>query len=149
MKEHISAKSIKFSNEILLGSIVDLVKLGKKVKMNISGSSMQPFLYDGDMLILGKVKLKDIKLGDIILGRYGNSYVLHRVIQIKKDCVYIAGDNNLSQIERIEADEIQALALKVIGRKGNLNLLTKTSRLKGLIWYYLRPFRRVYTKLFK
>lgn len=148
MKEQRAIKSIKLSNNVLLNSVVDLVKSGRQVKINISGSSMQPFLYDGDLVILGGIQFCEIRLGHIILGRYNNGYVLHRVIEKKKDCVFIAGDNNISQIEKITANEIHAIAVAVVRADHKRSLMTRICRIRGMAWFHLRPFRRIYTKLF-
>lgn len=142
-------KSIKLSNDILIGAIIELVKEGKQVKMNISGSSMNPFLYDGDTIVIRYITLNEVNLGDVVLGKYNNIYVLHRVIHKKKDCIFIAGDNNLSQIEKIESKDIYALATGLVKSDEIVNLTNKIYRFKGLFWYYLRPFRRIYIKLFK
>jgi len=149
MKEQLITKSLKLSNDILFECLIELINGGKQVKMNISGSSMQPFLYDGDTIVLQSVKLEDIKLGDVVLGKYNSAYVLHRVINKKKDCIYIAGDNNISQIEIIYIQDICALANTLIKYTGDVNLRSSINRYKGLVWYYLRPFRRVCLKLFK
>jgi len=149
MNKQLITKSMKVSNEILLGTVVEFINEGRQVKMNISGSSMQPFLFDGDTVLLKAIQWKDIKLGDIILGKYNGLYVLHRVINKKIDCVHLAGDNNTHQIEVIYSKNIYALATSLIKPMGNVDLTTCSSRYKGLCWYYLRPFRIVWNKLFK
>lgn len=149
MKEQSIIKSIKISNEILLDSVVDLIEKGSSVKINISGSSMEPCLYEGDTIVIKGIKLAEVKLGDIILGKYKGAYILHRVIKRAKDCIYIAGDNNLSQIEKIEASDIYAIATEVVKLDNKVDLRSNLSRIKGLIWYYLRFFRRVKVKLLK
>lgn len=149
MKEQSSLRSITLSNDILLGSVVEMVGNGSVVKINISGSSMKPFLYNGDSILLKKVAKQNIYLGDIVLGKYHNNYVLHRVVRIENDCVFLAGDNNLSQIERIEEENICAIAIALVTDEGNKDLTTNYRRFLGLLWYCLRPFRKVYFKIFK
>jgi len=149
MKEQIITRSVKLSNEILLGSVVELINTGKHVKINISGSSMKPFLHDGNTVLLGKISLVEIQIGDIILGRFNGNYVLHRVIRIGKDCVYLAGDNNLFQVERIESSDLYAIALALYVSEEQVSLTSFYSRYRGLVWYYLRPFRKLINKLFK
>ncbi|MCI0920749.1 S24/S26 family peptidase [Sphingobacterium rhinopitheci] len=149
MEQQKVTNAIKLSNDILLGSVVELIKNGKHVKINISGSSMQPFLFDGDAILLTNISFSTIKLGDIILAKYNGAYVLHRVIRKKNSCVFIAGDNNLSQIEKIEAINILAIAVKLFRSNRVISLTSIYSRLLGVIWYCLRPLRKVYAKLFK
>lgn len=149
MEQQIVSKSLKLSNEILLGSVVELIQNGRQVKINISGSSMQPFLSDGDVILLDNIKLEHIKIGTVILGKYNGAYVLHRVIKKSENFVFIAGDNNLSQIEKIEANDVLAIAIKLIKIDKTINLTSKYFRCLGILWYSLRPFRKVYFKLFK
>lgn len=149
MKEQVVSLSIKISNDILLGTVVDIVRSGKLVKINITGSSMHPFLQHGDTVILRGIKLKEIKKGDIILGKYKHSYVLHRVIGKRKHCIYIAGDNNLRLVETIDNSEIYAQAVTLVKPSGDVDLTSIYNRYLGISWYYLRPFRWLYIKFFK
>lgn len=149
MNEHVVAKSIKLSNDILLDSVVAMVKSGKFVKINVAGSSMKPFLHNGDTIILKDIKLNKIRNGDIILGKYNNAYILHRVIRQRKDCIYMAGDNNLSLVEIIPNSAIYARAVTLVKPKHEGDLTSFYSRWLGLCWYYLRPFRRLYIKIYK
>lgn len=149
MEEQLLPGSIKLSNEILLGAVVEFINNGSDVKINISGNSMKPFLSDGDVVLLRNTSLEDTKLGDIVLGKYNGAYVLHRVIGKNRTSVFLAGDNNFNQIEVIEADNILAKAIFLVKDVGYVDLISGCARVKGLIWYYLRPFRKVYFKLFR
>lgn len=147
MKQQLKTNSIKLSNEILLGSVVELIKSGRKVKINISGSSMIPFLYDGQTILLSDIDMHSIRLGDIVLGRYRDAFVLHRVVRKKDDFIYIAGDNNLNQIERIPSNDIYAVALELYRADKVIKLRGTLIRIRGFIWYCLRPLRKVYARV--
>lgn len=149
MKEQVVSKSIKISNDILLDSVVSMVKSGKFVKINVSGSSMNPFLYNGDTIILKDIKIEKIRKGHIILGKYNKAYVLHRVIRKGKNHIYIAGDNNLGLVEEVLVSEVYALATTLIKSNSEIDLTSFYNRALGIIWYYLRPFRRLFTKIYK
>lgn len=138
---------IKIPNEELFCSVLSLIGCGKNVKITISGTSMEPFIKHGESVVLSPISMQDIKLGDIILGLYNNSYVFHRVIWRSKKCVFLVGDNNLKQIEKIEDFNIYAIGKELIYSKGSKNLRGFSFRFKGIIWYLLRPFRRLYIKL--
>ena len=148
MKEQLSVKSIKISNEVLLGSVIEFIKSGKQVKINVVGSSMQPFLFDGDTIILRGIVFDSIRLGDILLGKYLGKYVLHRVVRIGEGCVYLAGDKNLIQIEMVKLEEIYAIAATLLKDNRKIDLTNRIGRFKGLGWFYFRPIRRVFAYIF-
>lgn len=148
MKEQVVTRSLKLSNEIFLSSVVELLQQGKLVKINVSGGSMRPFLKDGDTILLGYIDFDTVRFGDILLCKYRGEYVLHRMVGKDKNCIYLAGDNNLRYIEKILAKDVYAIAKALVHPKGDVNLESLSSKFKGLVWYYLRPFRRVYSKIF-
>lgn len=62
----------------------------------VSGKSMEPLFHTGDLVIL--IKRDDLREGDIIVFRLGNSYVIHRIIHVYEHggykCYITKGDNN-------------------------------------------------------
>ncbi len=140
-------KSKKVSNLELFSSVLDLIKRGRNVKIKISGTSMEPFIKHAEDVVLSSVSFEDIKLGSVILAEYNNSYVFHRVIRKNKQHIFLVGDNNLIQIERINVHKVYAIGKELIRKHKTVNLLGLNFRIKGLVWYILRPFRRIYVKL--
>lgn len=51
----------------------------------VSGVSMQPTLYAGDIVIVKNVAPEEIAVGDVILYKLSNGMVLHRVIEIQNE----------------------------------------------------------------
>ena len=51
----------------------------------VSGVSMSPAFVAGDLAIIRDVPADDVKVGDIIRFRRGETYILHRVVAIKRD----------------------------------------------------------------
>lgn len=45
---------------------------------------MEPFLQNGDLVVLKKFEEKDLINGKIVLAYFNNAYVLHRVVKIKR-----------------------------------------------------------------
>ena len=65
---------------------------GQGVRMTANGSSMLPFIHDGETVELMPPRSSLIR-GDIVLAQSAeDKYVLHRVIQIEGDAVYLSGD---------------------------------------------------------
>jgi len=70
---------------VLLVSKIVLLALGIPSPIAVvSGTSMEPTLYEGDMVILYKPAPSDIKPGDVIVyvSKTGR-YIIHRVIEVK------------------------------------------------------------------
>jgi signal peptidase I len=63
----------------------DMLNQGLEIRVKVSGQSMQPFLYSGDVVRIKRVPAAQLHKGDLIL--FKNSAgepVLHRVIHIEK-----------------------------------------------------------------
>ena len=70
--------------------------------LQIYGSSMNPTLYDGDILI--SVKTGDFQRGDVVAFYYNNKILVKRVIALQGDWVDIDDDGTV-YINRKEIDE--------------------------------------------
>ena len=64
----------------------------------VEGISMEPTLHTGDMVIIEKKAPEEIEIGDIVVYKSGNRYIIHRVIEKFRIgntiCFIIKGDNN-------------------------------------------------------
>ena len=72
----------------------ELLKEKSSFIIPITGTSMLPLLDSAlDTVEIIKIN-KDLKKGDVILyKRYDNTYILHRIIKIKKHYYLLSGDN--------------------------------------------------------
>lgn len=60
----------------------ELLAQGLRVRFTVSGTSMRPFLEEGDIVTLAPVTPADLKIGDIALVRRSpNSLTLHRLVR--------------------------------------------------------------------
>src|SRR5690606_6031121 len=116
---------------------------GNTVRIPVIGKSMEPFLRERDEVLLQVAKIGDIDVGDIVLARWRQRYVLHRVVRKKADGLWLVGDNNLAQIENIASADLIAV-LSEARRNGKLLQVSTTfNKNLGTLWYYLRFPRRV------
>ncbi|MEM4862325.1 MAG: signal peptidase I [Candidatus Nezhaarchaeales archaeon] len=64
----------------------------------VEGNSMIPVLHSGDVVLLAGVKPSDLKVGDIIVYKYGGKFIIHKIVHIEvKDGKYFfitQGENN-------------------------------------------------------
>jgi len=66
---------------VLSGAIFFLNRCGYSVARS-KGSSMEPYLKEGDALVMRKVKPESVKVGDVVLINRSGAPILHRVVQI-------------------------------------------------------------------
>jgi hypothetical protein len=65
---------------------------GQCVRLTANGSSMLPFIYNGETVELVPPR-SSLMRGDIVLAQTAEDrYVLHRVVQIEGDAVFLRGD---------------------------------------------------------
>ena len=121
-----------------LDAVCDLLREGHThVSVTVAGTSMTPFFDPGDTVFLD-LPTKPIEVGDVILfRRFGEQYVLHRVVGIFPDGSYeLLGDAQVRS-ERVLPDQVCAVVTAL--RRGG-KLLDANS----LRWRFFRgPWRRV------
>lgn len=132
--------SIKVLSNELVPLIIEELE-NKDVIITVEGSSMWPFFKSG----VTKVKLSkknEYKRLDVVLARYNNRYVLHRIVFKGKRFIYLRGDGLLRR-EVIEAYDIYAKVVSYTNKKE-----IKTSnffyKFRVRIWLLLRPIRRIF-----
>jgi signal peptidase I len=139
-------QTVKIDNQSFFVSVEAFVSTGNRVRIRVRGNSMFPFLYEGDEVLLEQVGAKVIKSGDIVLAQWGNGYVLHRVVRLVRGTIWLAGDNNLAQVEKVTNNQLIAVLVAAFRGHQALDVHATKSRRLGIVWYYLRPLRRVWTK---
>lgn len=102
---------------------------GIKTFVIISGS-MEPYLEIGDIVIIKKCEQSEIKEGDIISFRSGESIITHRVNKILRENSNIRyetkGDNNnISDKNYVKYEDVEGIMVQKIPRLGNVILLLK------------------------
>jgi len=135
----------KIPNEQFFLEVKNMIKNGYKVKISVFGNSMTPFLKEGDLAVLNKFEKKHLSCGDVVLSYYNNSYILHRIVKIKGNNVILSGDGNFFQVEKININDILAKVIDVY--RNNRSIKFRDYRWK--IWYKLRFFRLICSKIFR
>jgi hypothetical protein len=68
---------------------------GQRVRMTVNGSSMLPFIHDGDVVVLEPIHSL-LRRGDVALLQYSEEhYIMHRVVRTEGDALFIRGDAQL------------------------------------------------------
>lgn len=124
-----------------------ILKLNKDgfVVTSIVGNSMKPLLKENkDKVIIEKVK--DLHRLDVVLYKKDNKYLLHRLLKIDNNTLYLRGDNTLA-LEKIDISDVKGV-LKSYYRHNSYIQINKYTNIK---YYYLSlltyPFRLVKAKI--
>lgn len=136
MKVEVSAKDF-FAD-------IDNLLQKQDVKIKVTGKSMWPFFKDRKTVVT-LTKVKDIKKGEVYLFIYNSSYVLHRLVKIKKDVLIFRGDGNVIK-EEVTRSKVLAV-VKSYQNKKDINTSNRFYKLRVFL-YRLLP-RRITLKLFK
>lgn len=134
----------RVSNDILIPEIAKLVSGGQQVLFTPTGVSMRPFIEGGvDSVVLSRVD-SPVRVGDILLCKYGQIFVLHRVKALTETGVILMGDGNLRGEEAIEKDNILARVIEIRSPKGRRKPMTR-----GYLWQRLLPIRWLLLKVYR
>ena len=138
----------KIPNIDALKIIEESIKAGTTVQLTVRGNSMSPLLMDGvDVVTLRPFIPAELKPGVIILFRYKERFVLHRIIHISLpdsqqngEAIITAKGDAMTKTETITLADIVAVA--DVSEHSSLN---KIYRQLVLLLYKVRGFlkRRV------
>ncbi|WP_455668032.1 S24/S26 family peptidase [Phocaeicola sp.] len=109
---------------------------GEQVVIRIRGNSMYPFLCDSTDLVALEAPVSDsLKRGNIVLFRYKNQYLLHRIINKKGANYYLRGDNNWSfHLETCKKENIYGIVVKVNRNGREISCDSWQWRFLSLLW---------------
>lgn len=110
-------------------------------KMPVRGTSMLPFIREGDAVML--TKPENLKKHDILFYRRTDGhYVLHRIFQVKKEFYVLMGDNQTQKEQPIYPS--QAIAkVKAVVREGEVRPLKGFSYRCYLFFWQFRIVRKL------
>ena len=102
-------------NEVLVDLIITVLEKGSAFRFQAKGSSMTPFIKDGDVITLESIQGKKILRGDVVavISPTPEKLRVHRVVKISKGSYTIKGDN-VSRIDgTFEKAQILGRVIKV------------------------------------
>lgn len=112
---------------------------GQRVRMTVTGSSMLPFLRDGDVVELEPAPAP--RLGDMVLVQCPEERnVLHRVVRVDGDAFFLRGDAQRHCEGPFTSDAVLG-RVTTVWRNGRARALERGLwRLVGLVWIRCTPF---------
>ena len=129
-----SIESVDFSD---LSS--EILKGGNSIRFKARGSSMLPWIKDGDMLTIHPIETNDIRAGQVVFyPSKGGRPVVHRVLRIRfkgpKRILLTRGDASPKSEEHIDA-------AKVLGKVVRIHRGSKVIHLdRNLWWRFVRKW---------
>ena len=126
------------SNRELFSIVRDTLLEGNTVRVAVKGESMLPFFRSGSTITLRPVCEDDIRKYSVVMADAGDSFVVHRIIDIDGERVTLLGDGNYNGTERVMRDKIYGVVdcspLHIFFAK---------------IWLWMRPVRRYLLAIFR
>jgi hypothetical protein len=99
---------------------------------------MLPFFRSGSTITLRPVCDEDIRKYNVVMADAGQSFVVHRIIEVGEDYITLLGDGNRIGTERVTRDKIYGVV-----DCSPLHLFF------AKIWLWLRPVRRIPLGIFR
>lgn len=140
--------AIILDTQAYLDTVCELLNTGSThIPVTIAGTSMTPFLDPGDTVFLD-LPSRPIAPGDIILfARFGQKYVLHRVVKVHPDgTLELLGDAQIRS-ERVAPEHVRAIVTGA--RRGEQMLGERSLRWRFFRgpWQYIRRPRPVINRI--
>lgn len=134
------------NNNIFFAEVEKLLAEGRDVTILVKGNSMRPLLRDRrDKVITCRHTDADIQCGAIMLFRYNDTYVMHRVARIDGDTIVFEGDGNYKRQEIVTRNDIIALVKTIVRPSGrSVECSSRRWHIMSCMWLSLhRELRRV------
>lgn len=98
--------------EAALGAARELQLLsGGRMEVMFHGTSMDPLLFEGDLVVVDNVRYHDIRIGDIVTYRHLDRYPTRRVVAIRPDHLTLWCDAWPDRLFRAAPDEVLGRAV--------------------------------------
>jgi signal peptidase I len=122
------------------------------LRFKAGGTSMHPFVQDGDILAVRPVSFDQVHQGDIILCRLVNRHlVAHRARQVDHTgrSLLLQGDYLPEPDGRIQAQDVLGKVVSVQRGSRVISLITPLNRFHSNAWGILAPWRRKLAFMFR
>lgn len=86
------------------------------------GNSMQPLINQDDRVYIERVKLSQIKTGDIVVFYQNKNFIAHRVFKVKDKKIITKGDNSFFLDKEFEFSKIIGRVTMIEGKYGRIDL---------------------------
>jgi signal peptidase I len=138
---------MRISLHQLIPIVEELLRAGQRIRLEVAGSSMYPFIKDGDVVEIEKPGPR-LQKGDVLLVRVcGNSYVIHRVVKVDGEYFFLRGDFQQGLQGPFRRGDIVGRVVAIYRGGRRYTLERGFLRIMSLLWIRITPSRRVLTIL--
>ena len=136
-------EKIEFSTSEISASLEEIISIGGRFTLCVSGSSMNPFLVHGrDSVRLTKCRPQDFKRGRILLfKRTTGELVLHRIKRVLSDGTLIMNGDAQIWCEQIAPEQAIAAVTDVECKGKVIPCSSAGYRSKIFLWQMMFPIR--------
>lgn len=124
------------------GLAAQVLEAGSRLRFQAHGSSMHPFIQDGDTVEVMAVPPCDLRPGQVVLCRLNNGrLVVHRVLKVKPDGLLVQGDALLYPDGLVSFSAVLGRVISLERGSNLISLDTFKNRLLIWLWIWLTPIR--------
>lgn len=96
--------------------VAEVARRFGEVRLRVTGASMLPVIWPGDVLCVRYFAIPDLQHGQILLYRRQEKLVAHRITRIHRDSVITRGDSVHHDDSPVSSSEIVGQVVSVIRR---------------------------------
>ncbi len=130
-------------NQLFFNQVEQFIAAGQSVRIPLKGYSMRPLIPNGYVVELQPCRPEEVQPGSVVLFRYRNGHVLHRVIRRTDNQLLLQGDGNIGKQEKADIADVIAIVRTVSSPSGHTcSTDSRSWRIRSFWWVKLRPIRR-------
>lgn len=92
----------------------DLLRQFGTAKLSVTGASMLPTIWPGDVLTVQRKKLGGLRAGQIVLAERDGQFIAHRIMSVDGDRVITQGDSMPQRDPSLTLSEIQGKVVSIL-----------------------------------
>jgi len=89
-----------------------------QLRLRVTGASMLPAIWPGDVVTIRSVWLSDVSRGDLVLFFRGRRFLVHRVWDVLEDSLLTRGDSVLGPDLPVSSKELLGRVVSITGTGG-------------------------------
>ena len=131
-------------NNLFFAWVESEIAEGRSVRFRLKGNSMFPLLCnERDEVLLTPCTADELHPMDVVLFRYRDNHVLHRIHRIEGDRLFIQGDGSFVAKEECDRKDVIGKVTQIIRSSGKcISVDSCRWKLPSYCWVHLGIFRK-------
>ena len=128
--------------------VAERLSAGDNVRLRLKGNSMFPLLRNNrDIVVLAPCACDALAPMDVVLFRYRDDYVLHRIVRRNGDRLLMQGDGVYASFEQCMVGDVVGRVVAVCRQSGRVDSVDRWRwRATSRLWRMVEPLRRCVLK---